>query len=203
MAEDVAVLIAELGVGQVDVMGYSMGGSTAVQIAIRHPELVRKLVVVSAGKNREANYEVVWQGLGALTMDIFEGTPFYDSYRRVAPDPDAFRELLAKMDQHDVDFVGVPTDAIREITVPTLLMFGDSDIVRLAHVVEMFKLLGDGVPGDFVGMPNAQLAILPGAGHLGVVMQQAEWLTEIAVAFSRRDSPDAAARTLILVLRRN
>lgn len=191
MADDVAALIAQLNLGQVDLMGYSMGGATALQVAIRHPELVRKLVAVSASMNRDSNYEVVWQGLGALTMDIFEGTPFYDSYRRGAPDPDAFPQLLEKMNQHDLDFAGWPTEAIQAITVPTLLAFGDSDIVRIDEMVEMFELLGGGVPGDFVGMPNVQLAILPGAGHLGVVMQQGGWLTEMAVAFL--DAPPSAS----------
>jgi pimeloyl-ACP methyl ester carboxylesterase len=72
------------------------------------------------------------------------------------------------MDRHTQD---VPAEAIQAITAPTLLIIGDSDIIRPEHAVELFRLLGGGVAGDLVGLPRAQLAVLPGTTHVTLVQR--------------------------------
>jgi pimeloyl-ACP methyl ester carboxylesterase len=72
----------------------------------------------------------------------------------------------------------VPSDAVRSIKTPTLLIIGDSDVVRPEHTVEMFRLLGGGVPGDLVGLPRAQLAVLPGTTHV-TLTQRVDWLASM------------------------
>src|SRR5215210_4522631 len=152
LADDVAALVEYLGIEQVDVFGYSLGGFTAQQVAIRHPELVRKLVVVSAAFNRDGVYPEVWKGIEALSPELFEGSPPQTEYARLAPNPEDWPTLIEKVKELERKFVGWPADDIAAIESPTLLIMGDADIVRLDHAAEMIHLLGGGVPGDFGGL---------------------------------------------------
>jgi pimeloyl-ACP methyl ester carboxylesterase len=88
---------------------------------------------------------------------------------RIAPDPAAFATLFAKKAQMDRGIQDVPAETIRSIEAPTLLMIGDSDIIRPEHSVELFRLFGGGVAGDMAGLPKSQLAILPGTTHVTLV----------------------------------
>ena len=98
--------------------------------------------------------------------------------------------LVAKTKQHDREFVGWSAEAIRSIRAPTLIIVGDSDIVRPEHAVELFRLLGGGVAGDLVGLPRSQLAMLPGAAHETLV-RRAEWLVSMIDAFLDAPLPEA------------
>ena len=110
----------------------------------------------------------------------------------VAPDPDAFATLFAKKTQMDRGIQDIPAEAIRAIAAPTLLIIGDSDLVRPEHAVEMFRLLGGGVFGDTpAGLPNSQLAILPGTSHVTVVARR-DLLLAIIPPFL--DAPMPAAK---------
>lgn len=91
----------------------------------------------------------------------------------------------------DIDWKGVPASAVKAIKVPTLLMIGDADIVRPEHAVEMFRLLGGGVPGDIVGLPRSQLAVLPGSTHV-TLMQKSDWLVSMVNAFLDAPPPKPA-----------
>ena len=107
------------------------------------------------------------------------GSPMHDAYVSQAPHPDAWPTLVAKLGQllgEDYDW----TEDVAAIEAPTLVVVGDADSVRPAHAVELLTLLGGGVPGDFAGLPNAQLAVLPGTTHFGV-LTRTDWLaTKIA-----------------------
>ena len=190
MADDVAALIRELGLSEVDVYGYSMGGGVALQLAIRHPELLRKLVVVSAGHT----YDVMPAELAAMfetiTPEMFAGSPFETAYKEVAPNPDDFPRLVEKLKQLDLTAFDW-TEQVRGITAPVLVVVGDADIVQLEYAVEMFKLLGGGVVGDMAPLPASQLAILPGTSHLGM-MERTGLLAPIARAFLDAPLPDAS-----------
>ena len=182
LADDVAALVQYLGIAEVDVFGYSMGGFTAQQVAIRHPELVRKLVVASASFNRDGVYPEVWAGIEALSPELFAGTPPQLDYARLAPNPEDWLTLIEKVKELEREFVGWPAEDVAAIESPTLLIIGDADIVRLDHAAEMIHLLGGGVPGDFGSLPNDQLAVLPGTNHVDV-MQRTDWLLPMIAQF--------------------
>jgi pimeloyl-ACP methyl ester carboxylesterase len=192
LADDSAALLRHLGIGNADVYGYSLGGGTALQVALRHPELVRKLVVVSASFTSEGMYPEVLAAIEHITPELFDGTPWREAYDRAAPNPGAFPALVDKMKQLDMMPFAWPADAVRAIAAPTLIVIGDSDGTRLEHAVEMFRLLGGGVFGDLAGLPSSQLAVLPGTSHVGM-LDRADWLAPMVTAFlDKPEGPRAA-----------
>jgi pimeloyl-ACP methyl ester carboxylesterase len=195
MADDVAALAGHLELEQADVFGYSMGGAAALQIAIRHPELVRRLVVASAGYRYDSMPPEAIAMFPSITPEMFAGTPMETEYKRLAPNPDDFPTLVEKLKTLDTTDFAWPDDDIRRIAAPTLIVLGDSDGVRLEHAVEMFKLRGGGVMGDLSGMPESQLAVLPGTSHFvppgSAVLDRAEWLLAMVPPFL--DAPPRSA----------
>jgi pimeloyl-ACP methyl ester carboxylesterase len=187
MADDVAALIGHLELEQADVVGYSMGGAAGLQLAIRHPELVRRLVVASAGFRYDAMAAEAIAMFPSITPEMFAGSPRETEYQRIAPNPGDFPTLVEKLKElHTTDFAW-PEEDIRGVAAPTLIVLGDSDGVRLEHAVEMFKLRGGGVMGDLSGLPEAQLAVLPGTTHLippgSGVLDRADWLLAMIPPF--------------------
>jgi pimeloyl-ACP methyl ester carboxylesterase len=178
MADDIAALIRHLGIGPVDVMGYSLGGGVALQTAIRHPELVARLVVVSTPFCRDGFYpEILAQQayVNESMADAMKQTPMYQLYSSIAPRPQDWPRFLSKMgDAMKVDFDF--SKEVARITAPTLIVAGDADIFPPAHAVEMFGLLGGGKkdPGwDGSGRPRSRLAILPGLTHYDIFADSA------------------------------
>lgn len=170
MGDDVAALIKQLGLAQADLMGYSLGAGTALQTTIRHPELVRKLVVVSAPFARNGWYPENLAGMaqmGPAVAEPMKQTPIYELYAAIAPRPEDWVRLLTKVGEllrTEYDW----SEEVAKIQAPTLLVFGDADAVRLPHIVEFFQLLGGGkrdASWDRSGMPNSRLAILPDTTH--------------------------------------
>jgi pimeloyl-ACP methyl ester carboxylesterase len=182
LADDAAALLRHLGIERADVAGYSLGGGVALQVAIRHPELVRKLVPISATYNSGGFYPEVLATIATLTPEMFAGTPWEAAYREVAPNPDDFPKLVAKMPQIDLSPQDWPADDVRSIAAPTLIVIGDSDGTTLEHAVEMFRLRGGGVFGDIAGLPSSQLAIIPGTSHVGII-ERAGWISAMIAAF--------------------
>jgi pimeloyl-ACP methyl ester carboxylesterase len=172
MADDVAAAIRQLGLGPADLFGYSMGAAVALHVAIRHPEVVRKLVLASVSYQMSGIHPGLMDGLGEMKPEMMHGSPWHEEYMRIAPNPDNFARLFAKKTEMDRGIKDIPAEAIRAIKAPTLLIVGDSDLIRPEHAVEMFRLLGGGVFGDTpAGLPNSQLAVLPGTSHVTVVYQ--------------------------------
>src|SRR5881296_3434398 len=170
MADDIAALIKHLGLESADVMGYSLGGGVALQTAIRHPEVVRKLVVVSTPFRRSGFYPDILAQQGQVTAAAAEAmkqTPMYQLYASIAPRPEDWPRLLGKIGEtmkQDFDF----SKEISGIKATTLIVAGDADIFPPAHAVEMFGLLGGGQRDggwDGSGRPKSRLAILPGLTH--------------------------------------
>lgn len=192
MADDVAALLARLGIAQADGVGYSMGGTTGLQLAIRHPDRVRKLVAVSGNYRSDGYYPELLAGLQQMTLETFAGTPEEAAYLRHAPHPEDFPVLVEKQKVLPQAFA-FPDEDVAAITAPTLVVLGDSDIVRPEHAVALFRLLGGGVPSDLTGsLPNSQLAILPGTTHRSIVGERAEQLLAVVVPFLAAPMPDAA-----------
>ncbi len=169
MADDTAALLRHIGIEEADIFGYSMGGGIALQVTIRHPEVVRKLVLASVYYNNDGVYPEVLEAIETITPEAFAGTPWREEYARIAPNPEDFPTLVAKLKELDLTFVGWPSEDIQAIEAPALLIIGDSDVVRPEHAVEMFRLVGGGVAGDLAGLPSSRLAILPGTTHVGLV----------------------------------
>lgn len=187
MADDTAALAAHLELGPADVVGYSMGGGTALQLAIRHPALVRRLVVVSAGFRYDAMPAEAIAMFPSITPEMFAGSPMETEYVRLAPNPEGFPALVEKLKTLDTTDFAWPEEDVRGIAAPTLIVLGDSDGVRLEHAVELFKLRGGGVMGDLSGLPESQLAVLPGTTHFvppgSGVLDRAPWLLAMIPPF--------------------
>lgn len=194
MADDTAALLRRLGVERADLFGYSVGSGVAFEIARRHPSLVRRIVAAGGVSYRlDGTYGGTEDSMDQLTPELFEGTPFLESYRRVAPDPEAFGRTIARVAELSRAWTGYTDDAVRAMgRVPMLVIVGDSDIVRPEHVADLFRLLGGGVPGDLEGLPRHELAILPGTTHITLV-EKVDWLVSMVDAFLARDIPEDAA----------
>jgi pimeloyl-ACP methyl ester carboxylesterase len=123
----------------------------------------------------------------SITPEMFAGSPIEEAYRATAPDPEAFPTLVAKLKQLDTTPFAWPEEAIAGIAAPTLIVLGDSDGVRLEHAVELFKLRGGGVMGDLSGMPESQLAVLPGTSHFippgSGLLDRSDWLLAMIPPF--------------------
>jgi len=197
MADDVAALLRHLEVGEADVFGFSMGGGVALQVAIRHPEVVRKLVVVSAAHTSDSMHPELLEMIPSITPEVFAGTPIEEDYLRTAPNPNDFPTLVAKLKQLDMEHFAWPPEGVRSIAAPTLLIVGDSDAVRLEHVIALFRLLGGGVMGDLAGLPKSQLAVLPGTTHFmppgSGILDRADWLLAMIPPFLDAPVPQEQA----------
>ena len=186
MADDLAVLVAELGHPQVDVVGYSMGGGVGLRLAIQHPARVRRLVVASAGFARDGFHPEMLplqaQLTGAMAKDMV-GTPMYQVYRERAPRPQDFPKLLDQMGawmRRPYDW----SDEVRTLRMPVMLVYGDSDMLRPEHIVQFYQLLGGGLRDAGWGrehMSGNRLAILPNLTHYEVFSSPA--LAETVIPF--------------------
>ncbi len=165
MADDVAGLMKYLGIERADVMGYSLGGAVALQTAFRHPESVRKLVIVSAAFKRDGWYPEVLAAMsqmGAGSAEMMKQSPLNQVYPNVNWAV-LFTKLGALLKQ-DYDW----SKQVAALKQQTMLVFADADAVRLAHIVEFYGLLGGGQKDaglDGSGRPADELAILPGVTH--------------------------------------
>jgi pimeloyl-ACP methyl ester carboxylesterase len=178
MGDDMAAVLRELGHGQVDVMGYSMGGGVAFQLAVRHPQMVRRLALVSAGFSRDGFYPELLPmqaQVGAAMADMMKETPMYQSYAAIAPHVEDFPRLLDRMGE----LMRTPFDwggDVRKLTMPTMIVFGDSDMYRPEHVMEFYKLLGGGqrdAGWQREHMSRNRLAIIPNLTHYEMFMSPA------------------------------
>jgi pimeloyl-ACP methyl ester carboxylesterase len=187
MADDTAALMRTLEIQPADVFGYSMGGGVALQLAIRHPGAVRKLIVASASFTSDGMHPVALDMFPSITPELFAGSPIEQAYLQTAPNPGEFPKLVEKLTQLDTTPFAWSQQEIANIAAPTLIVLGDSDGVRLEHAVELFRLLGGGVMGDLQGLPTSQLAVFPGTAHYVPsgfgLLDRAEWLLAMIVPF--------------------
>lgn len=190
MADDVAAALRYLEIERADIFGYSMGAAVALHVVIRHPDVVRKLVLASVSYNLDGVHPGLMEGLADMKPEMMFGSPWHEEYMQIAPHPENFAALFAKKTEMDRGVQDIPAETIQVIQSPTLLIIGDSDLVRPEHAVEMFRLLGGGVFGDTpAGLPNSQLAILPGTSHVTVV-DQANLLLSMIPAFLDLPMPE-------------
>jgi pimeloyl-ACP methyl ester carboxylesterase len=174
LADDVAALIAHLGLERADVLGYSLGGLTALRTAIQHPARVRRLVLVSIPFRRDGSFPEVLAAMDAMGPELAElikQAPVYEHYARVAPRPEDWTSHIAKTAEAvklDFDW----SADVAALTAPTMLVYADADSVRPDHMVEFYGLLGGGrrdAGVDGSGRPPGRLAVLPGTTHYDIV----------------------------------
>jgi len=177
LAGDVAALLGQLGVGQADVLGFSLGGTVAVQLALDHPDLVGRLIPVSVSFAGDGYHQEITDPARHATSTRMPTEKDFglmrEAYLRVAPDPGHFETFWARVGQAANGFKGWTPGELGSITAPTLLVFGDHDFVRLEHAVQVHGLI-----------PGAQLAVLPGATHVGV-LRRADLVVPLVNGFLR------------------
>ena len=195
MADDVAALLRRFGIEEADAFGFSMGGGVALQLAIRHPGSVRRLVVASASFTSDGMQPELHEMVPTITPEMFAGSPIEAAYRELAPNPGDFPTLVEKLKHLDMTPFAWPAEDVRGIEAPTMIVVADADAVSLEHAVELFRLLGGGAMGDLAGLPESRLVVLPGTAHFippgSGVLDRAEWLLAMVPPFLDSPTPEA------------
>jgi pimeloyl-ACP methyl ester carboxylesterase len=176
--DDVAALLEQLGYKQVDVLGYSLGGGVAFRLAVQHPEKVRRVVLASTGYSTDAYYKELRAMQGQVSSAVFpmmKDTPMYKNYVAIAPNPDEFPRLLDAIGdfmRKDFNYA----DDVKKLTMPVMLVYGDSDMFRPEHMIQFYQLLGGGLKDAGWQRENQsqnRLAILPDVTHYDLFMSPA------------------------------
>ena len=174
MSDDIAALIRHLGHEKADLFGYSLGGGVALFTAIRHPETVRKLVLLSVPHKSEGWYPEVRAGMSAISVEGVSGSFMHEAYTAIAPKPDKWPVLVSKtralLNERPYDL----SAEVAALQLPVLIIAADADGFSPAHAAEMFALLGGGqrdAGWDGSQRPQSQLAILPGVTHYSIFMR--------------------------------
>ncbi len=188
LADDVAAFMDAVDLEKVDVVGYSMGAAAGLQLAIRHPEKVNKLVAASVSYDAEGWQPEFKAFIPQMTVDMFLNMPFAEDYRKLAANPDGFPALVEKLIALEHEPMAWKED-VKALSIPVLIIAGDADVTTLEHTVEMFRLLGGGVMGDMgKPLPASRLAILPATSHTAVI-NQVDLLLGFIEPFLRGETP--------------
>jgi pimeloyl-ACP methyl ester carboxylesterase len=171
LADDVAALLDYLKIPRADLIGYSMGGGVAMQCAIRHPDRVRKVVVISSTFRRDGMVKEARDALPKLTAEAFKGSPIETEYKKLSPTPNGFPDFV----KHLIAMASKPhdfgADKLKATKAPMFFIHGDADGVRLEHVAEMFRLKGGEIHGDMRPRSESRLAILPDTTHVTLMQR--------------------------------
>ena len=170
LADDVAAFMDAVGLKKADVFGYSMGAGAGLQLAIRHPEKVNRLVVASVAYDARGFQPEFTAMIPQMSVEMFP-PQLEQEYRKLAANPNGFRALATKLIQLEKEPLAWEAD-VKALKLPVFIIAGDADVATLEHTVAMFRLLGGGGMGD-MGKPLAQsrLAILPASSHTAVITQ--------------------------------
>jgi pimeloyl-ACP methyl ester carboxylesterase len=178
LADDVAAFMDAAGLEKADIFGYSMGAAAGLQLAIRHPEKVNKLVAASVAYDVSGWQPAFTAFIPQMTPEMMLGTPMEEDYRELAADPDGFRPLVEKLIALEHEPMAWEDD-VKALETPILIIAGDADVSTLEHNVALFRLLGGGGMGDMgEPLPESRLAVLPATSHTAVITQ-----TELLHAF--------------------
>ncbi|MDQ0781446.1 alpha/beta fold hydrolase [Chryseobacterium sp. W4I1] len=173
LAGDVAGVMDHLKIDKADVVGYSFGGAVAYQFAIQSPKRLNKLVIISATYKTSGWLPEVNNTFKKLKPELFTNSPMKTAYDAVAPDKTKWTKFLEQM----IAAAGQPFDLgdsnISKISAPVLIIAGDNDGLDKIELSKTYQLLGGGTSADLGGMPKSQLAIVPGQGHVSLMMQTA------------------------------
>ena len=188
LADDVAAFMDAVGLAKADVFGYSMGSGAALQLAIRHPAKVNKLVAASVAYDVKGWQPAFTAMIPTMTPEMLAGTPMPAEYKKLAPNPDGFPELARKLIQLEKEPMAWEAD-VRKLKTPVLIISGDADVATLEHTVALFRMLGGGEMGDMgKPLPPSRLAVLPATAHTAVITQ-ADLLLAFIEPFLKGETP--------------
>jgi pimeloyl-ACP methyl ester carboxylesterase len=166
LADDVAALLDQLKIPKADVLGYSLGAGAAMQCAIRHPEKVRKVVVISYPFRRDGWDKQVTDALSQITPEVFKGSPMESEYKRLNPNPARFASFVKHVVSSNSTTWDFGADKLKATTAPMFFINGDADGVRLEHLAEMYRLKGGGMSGDIGPRSESRVAVIPNTTHV-------------------------------------
>jgi pimeloyl-ACP methyl ester carboxylesterase len=166
LADDIAALLDYLKINQADLLGYSMGGGVAMQVAIRHPQKVRRVISISAVFRHDGWVREALEAFPRMEAGIFKGSPIETEYKKLSPIPDKFDTFVKRAIQMDIKPYDFGAEKLKATKAPMLFIHGDADGVRLDHIAEMFRLKGDEIFGDMRPRTESRLAILPNTTHI-------------------------------------
>lgn len=193
MADDVAALLDHLKIDKADILGYSMGGGVTIQTAIRHPEKVRKMVIVSGVFKYDGWVKEALDLYPLISAEMFKDSPIEKQYDSLSPTPGHFPEFVKKVMAPDLKPYNWKDD-FTKTKMPAFIILGDADGVTLDHAIEMYKMKGGGKMGDMTGLQESRMAILPGSTHQGI-MEKTQWLLPMVnefLDFKPQPQPTAA-----------
>jgi pimeloyl-ACP methyl ester carboxylesterase len=171
LADDVAAFMDAVRLTKADVFGYSMGAEVGLQLAIRHPAKVNKLVAASAAYDLEGWQPEFKAAIPQMNVEMILKMPFAEEYKKLAPNPNGFPELARKLIALEKEPMAWG-EQVKAIKTPVLIITGDADVATLEHSVALFRLLGGGVMGDMgKPLPASRLAVLPATSHTAVITQ--------------------------------
>ena len=185
MADDVSGLLKHLKIESADILGYSMGGGVAFQVAIRHPKQVRRLVVLSGTYSHDGWWPDVEAMFSTMNADMLKGSSIEKQYNSLGNDPAQFPEFIKKVISVDLKPYNWSKD-VKNIQVPIFMAIGDADGIQYEHILELFRAKGGGKMGDIHGLPKSRLAIIPGTTHVGM-MSRTDWLIPMITDFLDSD----------------
>lgn len=186
LANDITSLMKHLNIERADILGYSFGGTIALQFAIKNPELVNKLIIVSTVYRYDGWLPEAREIFKTITPEMFENTPLKTEYERIAPDANNWTKFVTKLAAFDREDFNLGEESVKSIKSPTLLIMGDNDGVDLNHKAKMYQLIGGNVFGDIAGLPKSTLAILPGTTHVGLMMETEKLVNYIQAFLSKQ-----------------
>jgi pimeloyl-ACP methyl ester carboxylesterase len=149
-ADDIVTLLKNLNIGKADFLGFSNGGTTALQIAIRYPEVVHKIILGSALAKRNGVPEQFWTFMEQASLDNMP-EQLKEAYLKVASNPDGLQVMHDKDAKRMVEFSDIPDEQIKSIRAPALILTGDKDVITPEHAIEIHRQIS-----------NSELAIIPG-----------------------------------------
>ncbi len=171
LADDVAALLDHLKIPKADLIGYSMGGGVAMECAIRHPDKVRKVVVISSTFRRDGMVKEALDLFPTLTADAFKGSPIEVEFKKLSPTPLDFPKFVKRVLAAATKGQDLGADQLKATTAPMFFIHGDADGIRLEHVAEMFRLKGGEIHGDMKPRSTSRLAILPDTTHVTLMLR--------------------------------
>jgi len=173
LADDIAALLDYLEIKRADVLGYSLGGGVAMQVAIRHPEKVRKVVSISAAFRHDGLVKEAIEAFPRMEPGMFKGSPIETEYKKLSPTPGKFDAFVKRITQIAIKPYDFGAEKLAATKAPMLFIHGDADGVRLDHIAEMFRLKGGDIHGDLRPRSASRLAILPDATHVTLMNKPA------------------------------
>src|SRR5262245_49550636 len=182
LSDDIAALLDYLKIGKADIIGYSMGGSVALNMAIRHPDKVRKVVSISSVLRANGWVQEALDAFAHFTPDAFKGSPMEAEYKKLSPTPNEFGNFVKHVIAMDLTAYDFGAEKLKATAAPIFFIHGDADGVRPEHIVEMYKLKGGEVMGDMRPRSASRLAVLPDTTHV-TLMQKIDIIAPMIVNF--------------------